>query len=141
MVCRLVTAGSTVNVLISIEALNIQEEIPTKVLLSSDHQLRVLTTDSTECSKVMIIKFLLNICTKYKIILWSICCFSYILNIVAFPSFEDKQREKQQTTNLSHPKLLKFLTDFFSPLPPLTSENLQSCNLLALILHFQVIAC
>ena len=83
--------------LISIYALNIQEEIPTEALLLSDHRLSVLTTNNTEHSKVMIIKFLLNICIKYKIILCSTSFFSDIFNTVGFANLGDKQAEKQQT--------------------------------------------
>lgn len=98
--------------------------------------LRVLTTDNTEQSKVKIIKFLLHICIKCKIILCDIS-FSVIFKPVAFANLLDKQVEKQQTiVPLPHLNLLKFLTDFFPPLPPLTSENLQSYNLLVLMLHF-----
>lgn len=82
--------------LISIYALNIQEEIPTEALLLSDHRLRVLTTNNTEHSKVMTIKFLLNICIKYKIILGSTSFFLiYLTQLVLQIWGINKQRNSR----------------------------------------------
>lgn len=127
--------------LISIYALNVQEEIPTEALLLSDHRLSVLTTNNTEHSKAMTIKFLLNICIKYKIILGSTSFFLIYLTQLVLQIWRINKQRNSRVLFPPYPNLFKFLTTFFSPQPPLTSENLQSCNLLALMLHFQVIAC
>jgi len=79
-------------VLISIYALSIQEDLPT--VPPGIHQLRTLTADNAEQSKVKIVKFLLNICIKCKIILCSIS-FTVIFKVVVFANLGDKQGVKQ----------------------------------------------
>lgn len=96
-------------------------------------------TEDTERSKVKIIQFLLNICIKCKIIFHSIS-FTVIFNTVAFANLGiTKQTRCKLPFPSPIPTCSNFSRTFSPPLPPLTSENLQSCNPLALTLHFQVI--